>query len=185
MAEAAPTEPAKEELRFKGTFAGQAVDLAAKGSTIIILLVVAAVGVLALREHARRESAEQRIETLLKQQNKLLHDQTDDLREEIDDVQVSRRHYWHLPHQFPRGAIEWDLLPAHLHGCYPEYVKKVPRQMNDAIRKHIDKAYDEAIYKMISRALEPGMESPRQNLKANMDQLLRWKQQIELDLEDI
>ena len=88
---------------------------------------IVAVGVLALREHTRRDAAEQRIETLLKQQNELLHDQTDELREEIDDVRCIVGIDIFV-HQYPKGAIEWDILPPHLHGCYPEYAKKLPRR---------------------------------------------------------
>ena len=117
-------EPSSEQLSLKTSFG----EIAAKGATVvgadcdIKLLAWWHSG-----NTPRGEAGEQRTQALLVDQNKLLHDQTAQLQAEIDDVRCIVGINIFV-HQFPRGAIEWDSLPAHLHGCYPEYAKKLPRQ---------------------------------------------------------
>jgi hypothetical protein len=126
MAEAPSSPVQSEEVRVKGTFAGQAVDLAAKGTTIILLFALAVIGYLALREHGNRTSAEKQIMGLLSHQNELLGSQTDVLKDGQREIECQLGIDIFV-HQFQRGGVDWDMLPPQLHGCYPDYAKKMPR----------------------------------------------------------
>jgi hypothetical protein len=63
---------------------------------------------------------------LLLEQNKLLGQQTQELRDGQEAIQCQLG-IDIFAHSFPRGAVEWDLLPPILHGCLPEYSKRIQR----------------------------------------------------------
>ena len=115
-------EAEQEKLSLKTSFG----EVAAKGATVVLLIALAAIGALALREHTKREAAEHLIVESLNRQNDLLHQQTADLSAQIEEIKCNLGIDIFV-HQFPRGTIEWDLLPVQLHGCYPD-VKKMPRK---------------------------------------------------------
>lgn len=68
---------------------------------------------------------------MLYKQNDLLHQQTIELRtERIAEHTILKCNIGIdiFVHQFPRGEVNWDLLPVQLYSCLPDYTKKMPAE---------------------------------------------------------
>ena len=67
--------------------------------------------------------------TMMYKQNDLVAQQTVELRTERKqehDVIRCNIGIDIFVHQFPRGEVNWDLLPVQLYSCLPDYTKKMP-----------------------------------------------------------
>jgi hypothetical protein len=104
---------ADESIGLKTSFG----EIAAKGTTVVLLVALCVLGYLALREHGKREAGEKQIIETVRQENKLNRDTT-----LLLDCRVQLAIY------LSRGSrdqpIDWSNLPGNLYGCLPEFLTR-------------------------------------------------------------